>query len=190
MTAVSSLIIPFSLPLLLPVVLSESQLVLPLKTAILQLVMVTLVPVSIGMLCHHLGRGKRFETFAKWAGRSSIWVLMFTVAITLAANTKVFQQLFSSASIVAISLCLLGMALGVIVARLLKGGEQLTKTLAIEVGIQNAGTAIFVAVVQLKQPELALTPLLYGVLMNIPVAVMIYRHQRGRLRAFFARESG
>ena len=190
MTAVSSLIIPFSLPLLLPVVLSESQLVLPLKTAILQLVMVTLVPVSIGMLCHHLGRRKRFETFAKWAGRSSIWVLMFTVAITLAANTKVFQQLFSSASIVAISLCLLGMALGVIVARLLKGGEQLTKTLAIEVGIQNAGTAIFVAVVQLKQPELALTPLLYGVLMNIPVAVMIYRHQRGRLRAFFARESG
>ncbi|MBY5943714.1 bile acid:sodium symporter family protein [Photobacterium rosenbergii] len=188
MTAVSSLIIPFSLPLLLPVVLSESQLVLPLKTAILQLVMVTLVPVSMGMLCHHIGRGKRFEVFAKWAGRSSIWVLMFTVAITLAANTKVFQQLFSSASIVAIALCLLGMALGVVVARLLKGGEQLTKTLAIEVGVQNAGTAIFVAVVQLKQPELALTPLLYGVLMNIPVAVMIYHHQRGRLRAFFARE--
>ncbi|MGF1737577.1 bile acid:sodium symporter family protein [Photobacterium satsumensis] len=187
MTAVSSLIIPFSLPLLLPVVLSDSQLVLPLKTAILQLVMVTLVPVSIGMACHHVGRGKWFASFAKWAGRSSIWVLMFTVTITLAANSQVFQQLFSSASIVAIALCLLGMALGTIVARLLKGGEKLTKTLAIEVGIQNAGTAIFVAVVQLKQPELALTPLLYGVLMNIPIAVMIYRHQRGRLRSLFAR---
>ncbi|WEM43213.1 bile acid:sodium symporter family protein [Photobacterium sp. DA100] len=187
MTAVSSLIIPFSLPLLLPVVLSDSQLVLPLKTAILQLVMVTLVPVSIGMLCHHFGRGKGYGRFAKWAGRSSIWVLMFTVAITLAANTKVFQQLFSTVSVVAIALCLLGMALGVVVAFWLKGGEVLTKTLAIEVGIQNAGTAIFVAVVQLKQPELALTPLLYGVLMNIPVAVMIYRYQRGHSRSLFAR---
>ncbi|PSU32420.1 bile acid:sodium symporter family protein [Photobacterium lutimaris] len=187
MTAVSSVVIPFSLPLLLPVVLSDSQLVLPVKTAILQLVMVTLVPVTIGMVSNHVGRGKRFASFAKWAGHSSVWVLMFTVAITLAVNSQVFQQLFSSASVVAVALCLLGMALGAIVARLLNGGPVLTTTLAIEVGIQNAGTAIFVAVVQLGQPELALTPLLYGVLMNIPVAVMIYRYQRGRLRSLFAR---
>lgn len=57
----------------------------------------------------------------------------------------------------------------------------LAKTLSIEVGIQNAGTAIFVAVVQLKQPELALTPLLYGVLMNIPVVVLIALHRRRQL---------
>ena len=109
MTAVSSLIIPFQ-PAFAACLwyLSDSQLVLPLKTAILQLVMVTLVPVTIGMACHHFGRGKRYASFAKWAGRSSIWVLMFTVTITLAANTQVFQQLFSSASIVAIALCLLG----------------------------------------------------------------------------------
>ncbi|MGF1724078.1 bile acid:sodium symporter family protein [Photobacterium nomapromontoriensis] len=185
MTAISSVIVPFSLPLLLPLVFPSAQLVLPLKTAILQLVAVTIFPIGIGMLVRHYGSGLRFQRFSQWAGRSSLWALFFTVAVTLAANTNVFNQLFSVASLVAIVLCLGGMGLGAAVARGVlcsrgdnRDGQRLTRTLAIEVGVQNAGTAIFVAVVQLQQPELALTPLLYGVLMNIPVLLMIYWHQR------------
>lgn len=185
MTAISSVIVPFSLPLLLPVIFPAAELVLPLKVAILQLVAVTILPIGIGMLASHYGSGPRFQAFSQWASRSSLWALFFTVAITLAANTHVFNQLFSQASLVALVLCLGGMGLGVAVARGVlrsqgdhRDDQRLTRTLAIEVGVQNAGTAIFVAVVQLQQPELALTPLLYGVLMNIPVLIMIYWHQR------------
>ncbi|EOD79707.1 Sodium-dependent transporter [Grimontia indica] len=178
MTAVSSLIIPFSLPLMLPLVLSDVSAVIPVKTAILQLVAVTLLPVTIGMLLNHFLKGKGFARFSVLAGKSALWALFFTVAVTLAANTAVFSQLFSVASVMVLLLCLLGMGLGVAVSKLFSGDRKLTRTFAIEVGIQNAGTAIFVAVVQLQQPELALTPLLYGVLMNIPAVILIVLNKR------------
>ncbi|MEH6531239.1 MAG: bile acid:sodium symporter [Photobacterium frigidiphilum] len=178
MTAVSSLIIPISLPLMLPLVLSDTQLVMPVKMAILQLTAVTFVPVMIGMIMKRYIKAIWFISFTTFTGRSSLLALFFTVTITLAANTKVFNQLFSVASITAVVLCLGGMILGVIVAKALRGDKTLVKTLAIEVGIQNAGTAIFVAVVQLQRPELALTPLLYGVLMNIPALLIIHRNKR------------
>ncbi|WP_407330702.1 bile acid:sodium symporter family protein [Enterovibrio sp. 27052020O] len=178
MTAISSLIIPFSLPLLLPIVLPDVAATLPVKTAILQLVAVTLVPVVLGMLLKRYIRSAWFDKFIHAAGRTALWALFFTVAMTLAANTKVFYQLFSVASLAVLLLCLLGMGLGAIVAKGFGDDAKLTKTFSIEVGIQNAGTAIFVAVVQLQQPELALTPLLYGILMNIPVVLLIARYRR------------
>lgn len=180
MTAVSSLIIPFSLPLMLPLVLSDVSAVLPVKTAILQLVAVTLLPVTIGMLLNHFMKGEGFTRFSVLASKSALWALFFTVAVTLAANTAVFSQLFSVASVMVLLLCLLGMGLGVAVSKLFSGDQKLTRTFAIEVGIQNAGTAIFVAVVQLQQPELALTPLLYGVLMNIPAVILIALNKRNQ----------
>lgn len=178
MTAVSSLIIPFSLPLLLPVVLTDASAAIPVKTAILQLVAVTLLPVTLGMAIRHVMNGEGFARFSAFAASSALWALFFTVAVTLAANTAVFSQLFSIASVMVLLLCLLGMGLGVAVAKLFSGDSKLSKTFAIEVGIQNAGTAIFVAIVQLQQPELALTPLLYGVLMNIPAIILILLNKR------------
>ncbi|MBE1277209.1 bile acid:sodium symporter family protein [Enterovibrio baiacu] len=178
MTAISSLIIPFSLPLMLPFVLSDVSAIIPVKTAIMQLIAVTLVPVLLGMTFKRFCTSAGFERFAQFAGRTALWALFFTVAITLAANTKVFNQLFSVASIAVLLLCVLGMALGVAVAKGLGGDATLSKTLSIEVGIQNAGTAIFVAVVQLNQPQLALTPLLYGILMNIPAIILIVMSRR------------
>ncbi|WP_064602722.1 bile acid:sodium symporter family protein [Photobacterium sp. J15] len=178
MTAISSLIIPVSLPVMLTLVMPDVQLVFPLKTAILQLAAVTLVPVLLAMLIKHRAKGDWFARFSRLAGRSSLVALFVTVIVTVGANTAVFHQLFSVASIAAVGLCIAGMLLGFASAKLLGGDKALVKTLAIEVGIQNAGTAIFVAVVQLQRPELALTPLLYGVLMNLPAFAMIYLNQR------------
>ncbi|MCG7587941.1 bile acid:sodium symporter family protein [Photobacterium sp. OFAV2-7] len=181
MTAVSSLIIPFSLPLMLVLLVPDTQLVFPLKTAILQLTAVTLIPVLLGMATRHWAKGRWFEGFSHFAGRSALGALFLTVMVTVAANTGVFHQLFSVASVAALSLCVAGMLLGASVAKMLRGDRVLTKTLSIEVGVQNAGTAIFVAVVQLQRPELALTPLLYGLLMNLPAFAMIYVYQRRKL---------
>ncbi|OLQ69457.1 Na(+)-dependent transporter [Photobacterium proteolyticum] len=181
MTAVSSLIIPFSLPLMLVLLVPDAQLIFPVKTAILQLTAVTLVPVLLGMATRHWAKGRWFEGFSHFAGRSALGALFLTVMVTVAANTGVFHQLFSVASVAAISLCVTGMLLGAFVAKMLRGDKVLAKTLAIEVGVQNAGTAIFVAVVQLQRPELALTPLLYGLLMNLPAFGLIYVFQRRKL---------
>lgn len=173
MTAISSLIIPFSIPLLLPLLLTETQFNMPIKMAVLQLSLVTIFPVCLGMFMKSNIQTRGFLRFMRFAERSSLWALGFTVAITLAANAHVFSALFSNAALASILLCISGMILGLVVAKLCKGNKRLVKTFAIEVGIQNAGTAIFVAVVLLQRPEFALTPLLYGVLMNIPAFLII-----------------
>ncbi|PSU88244.1 Na(+)-dependent transporter [Photobacterium kishitanii] len=177
MTALSSLIIPFSLPLMLPFVLTDAYLVMPIKMAILQLVVVTILPTTIGMVMRAYISAIWFKDFIKVSGKSALWVLFFTVFVTLLANLSVFEQLFSIASVAVLSLCICGGALGAIVAKIIGGDNTVIKTFSIEVGIQNAGTAIFVAVVQLQRPDLAVTPLLYGILMNIPALMLIYWHK-------------
>ncbi|WP_019614036.1 bile acid:sodium symporter family protein [Psychromonas ossibalaenae] len=177
-TAVSSLIIPVSLPLMLPLIIHDTQLVMPVQTAILQLAAVTIAPLIIAMTMKRYITAFWFSAFSRFAASSALCALFFTVVVTLAANAHIFSQMFTVASTAVLALCLSGMLLGLTVAKLLGGDKRLMKTLSIEVGIQNAGTAIFVAVVQLQRPELALTPLLYGILMNIPAMLLIYRNKR------------
>ncbi len=76
-----------------------------------------------------------------------------------------------------LSLCLITMAAATLVARAadLPGAWQ--KTLAIEVGIQNAGTAMLVAAVLMDRPASAIAPLSYGILMNIPALGLIGQQQ-------------
>ena len=174
MTALSSLIIPFSLPLMLPLVFTDAHLIMPIKIAILQLVIVTILPTTIGMVMSNYISAAWFKKLIKISSKLALWTLFFTVLLTLLSNLSIFQQLFSIASIAVLSLCICGGLLGAIMAKIIGGDHILMKTFSIEVGIQNAGTAIFVAVAQLQQPALAITPLLYGILMNIPALTVIY----------------
>lgn len=174
MTAFSSLLIPFTIPLLLPVIMTDVVINMPLKTAVLQLLVVTFLPVVLAMLLKHYFTSTRMQHFYQQAQGSSLWALGVMVLLTVTGNLAAMQQLFSIAALAVLLLCLSAMLLGLFVAKLIGGDKKLGKTFAVEVGIQNAGTAIFVAVVLLQQPELALTPLLYGVLMNIPAALLIW----------------
>jgi len=182
MTAFSSLIVPFSIPVLLPVIMPDAVLNMPLKTAVLQLMVVTVVPVALAMSIKHYFTSQTMQTFYGIAERSSLWALCLMVVITVIANGNAMLELFSIAALAVLVLCLLAMLLGILTARVIGGDKQLSKTFAIEVGIQNAGTAIFVAVVLLQQPQLALTPLLYGVLMNIPAALLIFMSKKTHTR--------
>ncbi|MGF1690550.1 bile acid:sodium symporter family protein [Photobacterium kagoshimensis] len=176
-TAISSLVIPFSMPVLLSVFMPELSLAIPLKTAILQLTAVTILPVLLGMALRHYTDESWFTPFAEKAGKSALWALCFTVIITVSANTEVFHLFASKATIAVIVLCVSGMVLGALIARVLGEKVAIIKTFAIEVGVQNAGTAIFAAVILLGRPEFAITPLLYGILMNIPAFALIYWHR-------------
>ncbi|MEN8216109.1 MAG: lecithin retinol acyltransferase family protein [Pseudomonadota bacterium] len=53
-------------------------------------------------------------------------------------------------------------------ARSLKQSKQDSRTIAIETGIQNAGTAILVTGTILQNPTMTIVPVMYGILMLIP----------------------
>lgn len=178
LTAVTSFIIPFSLPVTFAFYLAylgqaEQAFALPLGVMIKQLVAVTLVPVLLGMWLRHLAFNtvnKITPVLTKLAGISMVTV----ICLLIATNYGTVVKAVSISGIAVLSLCLLGLLLGYLVAT--KAGLTLgsVKTIALEVGVQNAGTAMMVAYVILQQPQLALIPLMYGLLMNIPALLFVY----------------
>lgn len=52
------------------------------------------------------------------------------------------------------------------------------RTIGLEVGVQNAGAAMMVALAIMQQPALAVVPLMYGILMNVPAFAFMYWSQR------------
>ncbi|WP_426417692.1 bile acid:sodium symporter family protein [Aestuariirhabdus sp. LZHN29] len=177
LTAISSLVVPVTLPLLLPLILIGADLQLDYKTAVLQLLVVTVVPVVAGMGVRQiaLARVRKLQPLLQ---RTAFLALLLTVVVIVLANQQVVAYLWSQAALAALLLCVSGMGLGYLVSTRWKNRRALAPTFAVEVGIQNAGTAIFVAAVILQRPELALTPLVYGILMNIPAFALILWQQR------------
>ncbi len=180
LTAISSLLIPFSYPILFSLLTDSASLVLsPLQTSS-QLLLITVLPLLVGMSVRQLSQSDRVSTahcllnrFIKFAPKTNLIALAVIVFITVVSNQQVLPHLVSTASFYVLLLCLLAMSFGLMIAIFFNASRVLQRTLAIEVGIQNAGTAIFVAIVQLQQPALAVTPLLYGILMNIPALLII-----------------
>ena len=67
-----------------------------------------------------------------------------------------------------------------VISRMMGFDLSIQKTLAIEVGFQNAGTGMFIAAVLLKDPGLAIVPLIYGLVMNLPALVLVAVHRNNR----------
>jgi len=177
LTAVSSLIVPFSLPLLFLAYsnvneISNAHFELPLLLTIKQLVAVTLVPVIFGMTIRYF-----FEPFSQvfqvhW-NRLATFAMISVVIALIVTNPQIADALISIQSISVISLCLMALTMGYVFSLKAKLSETERRTIAIEVGVQNAGTAMMVALTILQQPTLAFIPLMYGILMNIPAFAFI-----------------
>ena len=181
LTAINSLIAPFILPLSLTwqlsfLALTESSIDLPVMKTWLQLILVTLLPLAIGMYFNHrfTQQTKHFQTLASKISGS----LLFALILFLVFNQ--WQALTDQAAVV-VYLCLLLCVCALLTSQLISYwfnfDPKTNRTLAIEVCIQNAGTGMFIALTVLQQPELALLPLSYGILMNIPAVLFIARGQ-------------
>ncbi|RTE67634.1 bile acid:sodium symporter family protein [Amphritea opalescens] len=178
LTAITSLIIPFSLPwltwLTLEYLLGEGVLVaLPVLTTIMKLVVVTLVPVTLGVVINH-----RWPLLCAQLQRPiKVLSLVFMVIVVVMiswANRQVLPQLLPVLSPAIILLASSAMILAGVLARYLLGLSTATAlTLSIETGIQNAGTALMVTGALLQQPEMSLAVLLYGILMQIPALLLV-----------------
>ncbi|WP_072159045.1 bile acid:sodium symporter family protein [Persicobacter sp. CCB-QB2] len=171
MTTISSLLVPLTLPFFLSY-FTHFEIAIPIEKTVLQLFVVTVLPLGLGLLLgHYWGRNSR------WVNRfdkSAIWVFIFMVGLVVGMNEHFWEHIFTWNSILILSFCVLACGLGWLSALLFNFTSRDQVTMSIEVGIQNAGTAIFVAMSLLEMPESAIIPLQYGVLMNIPALCFIF----------------
>lgn len=177
LTAVISLLSPFLLPLIFITYLDIhgsqlEQFQLPIDLAIKQLIAITVLPISLGMIITKW-LPKQSQLIQPMVKKLSTIVMLLIILALLITNQKIFDRFISIDGVAVLLLSSCSLFLAYFIAGKIKVSQQAQRTIAIEVGVQNAGTAMMVALSIMHQPQLAVVPLMYGLLMNIPACLFV-----------------
>lgn len=173
LTAIVSVITPFSIPLvagwILATQLGQSESIqLPFLQTLVKLSLVTLLPVILGMSLRH-NKSKFCDQHEFWMTRVPLIMLLMVIAGIIYQNWQKMPFFIEQTGAPALMLASLSLVAGYLLARSLKQNEMDSRTIAIETSIQNGGTAILVTGTILQNPSMTIAPVMYGILMLIPV---------------------
>ena len=157
LTAIASFITVFTIPLIVSFALgsfmdAEQTVKLPVLKTILQVVAITILPVSIGMGIRHksVAFADRMERPSRIA--STVIFILITVGV-IAANKQVIKDHFLALAGVTTSLNVLTMIIGFGAAFLARLPARQMRTISIESGIQNGTLAIVIATTIIEHAE-------------------------------------
>lgn len=170
LTAVSTLLSPVLTPLLMKLLAGE-MVEIDVLQMMLQMASIVLLPVVSGLVFHHL----IYHRIA-WLERVMPIISMIGIVIMTVLTVAVGRDKLLEVGPMLILACFLhsssGFALGYFVSWLF-GREPLTcRTIAIEVGLQNAGMATGLAKSLGKVATLGLVPIVFGPVMNVSASIL------------------
>lgn len=185
LTALVSLIAPFSLPLAANFLLNdpaiaESRIVLPLLPTIARLLVITLLPVTLGMLLRRFNPGFCLRR-ERLLTRLPFVMLLCVIAGIIRQNWESMPEFLSMTGVPALLLASVSLLAAYLVARSLRLADSDARAVAIETSIQNGGTAMLVTGTILNNPAMTVAPVMYGILMLAPLFLVL------ALRRFLAR---
>ena len=164
-TTVSTILAPFLTPLLMRL-LGGSFVEIDFWGMVWDITKIVIIPVAGGLVFHYLIHGK-----FKWLDKAMPLLSMGGIAIILTIITAAGRDnlLKVGALLVAATFIhnLAGYFLGYWSARLLKFHERDCRTIALEVGMQNAGLASGLALAMGKLATAGLAPAIFGPVMNV-----------------------
>lgn len=170
LTAISSTITVFTIPLIVSYALkyfySDSDIViqLPVLRTIIQIMGVTIVPVSIGMIIKKIKNDFAIKMEKPVRIASTVIFILVVVGIVAGQKDNIIPY-FKSIGLVTILLNISTMAIGYLTARLLSLNLNQTISISIESGVQNGVLAIVIATSILHQPDMAIPPAVYSLVM-------------------------
>lgn len=177
MTAIASVITVFTIPIVLSYSLihfmgAGSEFQLPIAKTMISLIVITILPISIGMLI------KRFAP--RVADKSQVWVSRF--GVTFLALLVVFLgyvqrdiivDAFINVGPVSLILNVVTMALGYFSSKLLGLNLAQRTSITLEVGLQNSTLSIFMALTLLSNYDMSMTPAIYTLIMFFTAGVLV-----------------
>jgi BASS family bile acid:Na+ symporter len=182
LTSVVSLIAPFTVPFMIVVfmglVMGEGQQIeLPILKTIIQLVVITIIPIGLGMVINRYKPdfSARAENPVKIF--SVVFLLLIVVGI-VAKNINHMADYFSQAGVASLLLNVSCMVLGYGLAKLANLNEAQSKAISIEVGFQNGTLAIVIALTLLQNTEMAIAATCYSLIMFATGAVFAWALNR------------
>ena len=169
LTAISTCLAIVATPILTWLYVGQSVAV-PVLDMLLSILKIVLLPVGLGVLVnrflgHRLGPMK--ETFPL----VSVVAIVLIIAIIVALNRAELATLGLAVGVVVVLHNLLGLAGGYGLSKLFGFDERTSRTLAIEVGMQNSGLGVALAV-QYFSAAAALPGALYSVWHNLSGAAL------------------
>lgn len=178
LTSVVSLIAPFTVPVLIiffmDLIMGQEQAIeLPVIKTIIQLVVITIIPISIGMVINHLKPGISHKA-EKPVKIFSMVFLFLIVAGIVAKNISQMETVFAAAGLATLILNVACMVMGYGLAKIAQLNEAQSKAIGIEVGFQNGTLAILIALTLLENTEMAIAATCYSILMFMTGALFAW----------------
>lgn len=169
LTAVIGFITPFTIPLLGAWAINyfsdvDPEFQLPIFQTWLQLMVITVIPVLVGMATRARWPyfAQRFEPKISFFSVLVLALLIFTIAVDLGAD--LWQYILISGPAV-VTLNLSTMLLGYLLGKWLLHREDQSRTISIEVGLQNGTLALLITTGILQSSAMSVAPSVYSLLM-------------------------
>jgi BASS family bile acid:Na+ symporter len=177
MTAVASILTVFSIPIVLNLSLKHfmgegSEFQLPIIKTMLSLMILTIIPIVIGMIINAF--------FPKFAASTQVHVSRFGIlflTLLLIFLTYIQQDIVLQALIaagpVSLVLNISTMALGYYSGKWFKLPPAQTSSITIEVGLQNSTLSMFMALTLLANYKMSFTPAIYTLVMLFTAGIVV-----------------
>ena len=178
LTSVIGFITPFTIPLLAAWAIhfygiEGEQFELPIIATWIKLMAVTVIPVLIGMGIRakwsHLA--KRSESYVSWFSVAVLAFIIISICINLGEKLIDFAIVTGPAVII---LNLTTMTLGYFAGRIFLHQEALSRTITIEVGLQNGTLALLITSSILESGAMSIAPSIYSLFMFLTASLFTY----------------
>jgi len=178
LTAISSLVTVVSIPLIVGLsmeyfLVADQAINLPVGKTIITLVVITLLPVSLGMWLRNKQPGFSIQQESKVNLFSGLFLVFLVVAI-LFQQPEVVKNGIVTTGLVVVSLNVFSMLIGFIIAKVFKLDARQSTTIGIEIGVQNGTLAILIATTILHQPAIAIPAAIYSLAMFVSGGLVVF----------------
>ncbi|KAA0915038.1 bile acid:sodium symporter family protein [Psychrobacter sp. ANT_WB68] len=177
MTAIASVITVFTIPIVLSFSLiyfmgSGSEFELPVLKTVLTLVMLTIVPISIGMLIKHYAP-KVADRSQVFVSRFGVIFLTFLVLFLGYVQRDIIVDAFIATGPISVLLNVSTMALGYYSSKWFGLNLAQRTSVTLEVGLQNSTLSIFMALTLLSNYDMSMMPAIYTLVMFLSAGILV-----------------
>lgn len=180
LTAIASMVSILTIPFILSYALeyfntgTNVSIKLPILDTILQIMVITVIPITIGMLIRKYKENfaKRMEKPMRIAS-TVIFILVF-IAV-LAANSDIIGKAMKEVGIVTLLLNIITMGIGYLTAKLFQLNLKNAISITIESGIQNGTLAFVIATTILNNVEMGIPTGAYAIWMFITGGILMWK---------------
>ena len=144
LTSISTILAIVLTPLI-TLLIAESTIEVPAMKMLVSILYIVILPVTLGLTLRHFFN-YRVQSIEHWLPLIAVTAIVLIIAIITALNVNQFSQLGVSILLAVVLHNLFGLFIGYNGARLLGYDTKECRTLAIEVGMQNSGLAVALAI--------------------------------------------